>query len=76
MTRAQVKEEIRRLPIQERVELLEELWREVETEHPALLDWQREVLDRRLDEAERDPDGWVSWDEARHRLERQAQRSG
>ena len=63
--------EIRRLPLAERVELLEELWREAESERPKLLDWQKELLDQRLKGAEENPEDWVSWDEARQRLERQ-----
>ena len=70
MTRAALKDEIRRLPIGERVELLEELWRETEREQPALLDWQRELLEERLADAESDPESWVSWEDAKRRLER------
>lgn len=70
MTRVALKEEIRRLPVGERVELLEELWREAETEQPVLLDWQRELLEQRLADAESDPDAWVSWEDAKLRLER------
>lgn len=70
MTRAALKDEIRRLPIGERVELLEELWREAETEQPVLLDWQRELLEERLADATSNPEAWVSWEDARRRLER------
>jgi putative addiction module component (TIGR02574 family) len=63
--------EIRRLPLAERVELLEELWRDAESERPELLEWQKELLDQRLKDAETHPEDWVSWDEARQRLERQ-----
>ncbi|HSL82133.1 MAG TPA: addiction module protein [Thermoanaerobaculia bacterium] len=70
MTRAALKNEIRRLPIRERVELLEELWREAEVEQPVLLDWQRELLEERLADAESNPDAWVSWEDAKNRLER------
>ncbi len=63
--------EIRRLPFTERVELLEELWREAESEHPELLDWQKKLVDQRLTDAEMHPEDWVSWDEAKQRLERQ-----
>jgi len=40
-------------------------------ERPELLDWQKELLDQRLKDAEAHPEDWVSWDEARQRLERQ-----
>ena len=71
MSKAELIQEIRRLPFAERVELLEELWREAEGERPELLDWQRELLDQRLRDAEENPEAWVSWDEAKKRLERQ-----
>jgi len=70
MTRAALKEETRRLPVGERVELLEQLWREAEAEQPVLLDWQRELLEERLADAISEPEAWVSWEEAKRRLER------
>ena len=71
MSKADLIQEIRRLPFSERVELLEELWSEVESERPELFDWQKELLDQRLKHAEAHPEDWVSWDEAKQRLERQ-----
>ncbi len=38
---------------------------------PELLDWQKEILAQRLKDAEAHPDDWVSWDEAKQRLEGQ-----
>ena len=73
VSKAELIREIRRLPFDERVELLEELWREAESERPELLDWQKELLDQRLRDAEAHPEGWVSWDDAKQRLERQVQ---
>jgi putative addiction module component (TIGR02574 family) len=75
MSKAELRDEIRRLPFTERVELLEELWREAESEHPQLIDWQRELLDQRLRDAEAHPEGWTPWDEAKQRLERLVQDS-
>jgi hypothetical protein len=40
-------------------------------ESPELFDWQKELLDQRLKDAAEHPEDWVSWDEARQRLERQ-----
>ena len=74
MSKADLMQEIRRLPLAERVELLEELWREAENERPELLDWQKELLAERLKDAEVHPEDWVSWDEAKWRLERTIQR--
>jgi hypothetical protein len=43
---------------------------EAENECPELLKWQKELLAQRLKDAEAHPEDWVSWDEARQRLER------
>ena len=74
MSKTELIQELRKLPLAERVEILEEVWREAENEQPGLLDWQKELLDQRLKDAESNPDDWVSWDEARQRLERQLHR--
>ena len=69
MSKAELKQEIQKLPFPERIELLEELWREAETEHLELADWQKEILDQRLRDAAAHPEDWTSWTEARRRLE-------
>ena len=76
MSKSELKQEIRKLPFPEPVELLEELWREAETEQVELLDWQRALIDQRLRDADVHPEDWVSWDDAKHRLERQVQGRG
>lgn len=43
---------------------------QAEGERPELLDWQKELLAQRLKDAEAHPEDWVSWDEAKQRLER------
>lgn len=49
MSKADLIEEIRmRLPFAERVELLEEFWREAESERPEFLAGRKELLDHRL----------------------------
>jgi putative addiction module component (TIGR02574 family) len=72
VSKAELLNEFRRLPFAERVELLEELWREAESERPELLDWQKELLAQRLRDADAHPEDWVSWDEAKQRLARLA----
>ena len=47
-----------------------------ETQRPELLDWQREILDQRLLDAERHPEDWISWEEAKRRLDRLARGCG
>lgn len=76
MSKTELKQEIRKLPFPERLALLEELWREAETEQPELLDWQKETLGQRLRDAETNPEDWVSWDEVKLRLERLARSRG
>lgn len=75
MSKAELLIELRKLPLAERVELLEEVWREAESEGSGLLVWQREILDQRLKDAEANPEDWVSWDDAKKRLERQVHRA-
>ena len=41
--------------------------------YPELPDWRKELLDQRLKDAQEHPEDWVSWDEARERLERQVE---
>lgn len=43
-------------------------------EHPELLDWQKKLLDQRLRDAEAHPEDWLSWNEAKRRLEQQIHR--
>jgi len=76
VSKAELKQEIRKLSFPERVELLEELWRETETEQPELFDWQKELLEQRLREAEARPEDWTFWNEAKRRLEQQIQDRG
>jgi len=71
LSKADLMQEIRRLPFAERVELLEELWNEAASARPELLGWQRDLLEQRLRDAEANPEDWVSWDEAKQRLQRQ-----
>jgi putative addiction module component (TIGR02574 family) len=65
-----LRDELFRLPAAERLELLEELWDSIADEDPALelTPEQREDLDRRLAEADADPTGGSSWEEARERI--------
>ncbi|HXI24039.1 MAG TPA: addiction module protein [Pyrinomonadaceae bacterium] len=57
-------EDAKRLPLPERVELIEALWESIATEgyEPPLTAEQADELDRRLEAHNRDPDDVVSWD--------------
>ena len=56
-----------RLPVAERLRLIEELWDSLDAEADALPmpDWHREELDKRLAAHERDPSAGKPWDEVK-----------
>jgi putative addiction module component (TIGR02574 family) len=58
------------LTVQQRIELIGELWDGIPDSIDALPvpDWHREELDRRLSAADADPDAAVPWDEVKKRL--------
>jgi len=55
VSKADLIQEIRRLHFAERVELLEELWNEIESERPELFEWQKTLIDPRLKTLRRIP---------------------
>ena len=64
--------EILALPVEERMELVEAIWESISAVPEALplTDWQKEELDRRLDEFERDPDAGSTLEEVFARIRR------
>jgi putative addiction module component (TIGR02574 family) len=68
MTKAEIREQALKLPPEERVELVEAL--NVSLLEEPLSDWQRELLDERLDALEREPDDTLSWEEVKASLAR------
>ncbi len=60
------------LPAEERIELAQLLWKSVEPEQEGrfvrLPQWQRELLDTRLAEAEANPGDEQSWEEVKAEL--------
>lgn len=60
--------DIAKLSPTERLELLEKLWDSLSPEAIPLTDAQREELDRRLDELDRDGPVGIPWDEALDRI--------
>ena len=66
------REELQKLPLAERLELVEELWDSIarESEQLALTPAQMEELDRRFADYEKNPDEGVAWDEVRDRARR------
>ncbi|HYN23196.1 MAG TPA: addiction module protein [Thermoanaerobaculia bacterium] len=70
MTNVELKREILRLPVEERMELAETIWDSLEqiTEQPPLPAWQRQVLDERIEADDADPDAGSPWDEVKQRI--------
>jgi len=60
--------DVKKLTPEERLALLEEIWDSLEPEDVPLTDPQRQELDRRLDDLERDQDLGIPWDEVLHRI--------
>ena len=58
------------LSIEQRLELIGELWDGIPDSIEALPvpDWHREELDRRLAEADANPDAAIPWEEVKRRL--------
>lgn len=64
------REELRKLPHAERLELVQELWDSIacKSEQLALTRAQMDELDRRLADYERDPQQGVVWEDVRDRI--------
>ena len=63
--------ELRKLSVAERIQLAEDLWDSIAlepAEAPGLTDAQRQELQRRLREHERDPSTAVPWEQVRAEL--------
>lgn len=70
MTARTLWDEILKLPVDERLQLVQDIWDSLAatpTDVP-VPDWHKEELDRRLDAPE--PGENLTWDEVRHRLHR------
>ena len=65
MTRPELAAAIRTLPDDEKLDLLSELWDELDQTRP-VPEWHKEELDRRLDDA--GTEKFVLWSEARARI--------
>lgn len=66
------REELRKLPLAERLELVEDLWDSIahESNQLSLTQAQMDELDRRFADYEANPDNGVAWEEVRDRLRR------
>ncbi len=66
MTKAQLREELLKLPYDQRLEFAEMLV--ASEDNPPLQDWQRRALDAALEDYRERPGGEQSWDEVRAEL--------
>ena len=55
--------DIKRMSVDERLALIEQLWDSLDPEDVPLTDEERAELDRRLDEMENDPERGIPWEE-------------
>lgn len=64
------REEIQKLPLAERLELVEELWDSIarDSDQLSLTQAQMDELDRRYADYERNPEQGVEWEEIRDRV--------
>lgn len=62
--------QLRRLSVEERLQLVQDLWDSIAEDTPdlPLSDEQRQELDHRLADYDRDPSRGIPWEEARGRL--------
>lgn len=65
-------EELRSLPLAERIQLVEDLWDSIAEDSGGvdLTVAQREELDRRLDDFDKNPAAGASWDEFKNTIRR------
>ncbi len=70
MTSIELKREVLRLPVEERLELAEAIWESVEEcgAQPPLPEWQRQILDERIEADEAQPDAGSSWGDVKKRI--------
>ncbi|HSC21780.1 MAG TPA: addiction module protein, partial [Solirubrobacterales bacterium] len=67
---AEIKEQALRMPPEERAELMESL--HISLLEEPLADWQKDLLDERLEYYERNPDDTLSWEEVKAALRRES----
>lgn len=70
MTKTQLSEQALSLPVEERVELADELWASIQRDQDKmpLWPWQAEVLEERLKLLDESPEAGSTWDEVKAEL--------
>lgn len=68
MPTVNLKQELLKLPAHEREELIETLWLSLEEEISTIPDWQRELIDERLEELENNDHKFIDWVEVKEKI--------
>jgi len=70
MTRSDLEREVLLLPVEDRMRLAETIWESVEVAGAPeeVPDWQRTLLDERIDEDDAAPDAGSPWSEVKKRI--------
>lgn len=70
MTKTQLSEQALSLPVEERVELADELWASIQRDQDKmpLWPWQAEVLEERLKLLDESPEAGSTWNEVKNEL--------
>ena len=60
-------DELRQLSVEDRLQLIEDVWASLEADEDTIEvpEWHKQILDERLAEFERHPDEGQSWDEVK-----------
>lgn len=68
MTKAEIQEQVMRLPAEQRLDLAEAIWSSLDDpDGLPLPGWQRELLDERIAAAEHDPETEIPWSDVKTR---------
>lgn len=70
MTTTELRDRALSLPIEERMELADELWASIQRDQAGvpLWPWQERILDERLAKLDEDPDRGSTWEEVKAEL--------
>jgi putative addiction module component (TIGR02574 family) len=76
VTKAALSKSLRKLPVMERLELIDELWHSVAADRDQIPvpDWQKEMIDASLAEVEARPDRGLTLEEFQRRIDRTIQK--
>ena len=72
MSTIDIREEIKRLDVAERISLVEEIWDSIAENHELIpvTQYQKDELDRRLESYNRSPEVGSTWQDVKNRIEK------